>query len=160
MMKLTCKAQARAKAFIERHARPLEQRIYAHEFEHGPKEPIFEALAAFQNPDVGFGNALEPDLRLPDSSVLATTVGLQVLREFNAPADHPLVRGALRYLLQTYDPIKRLLFEPDFNEYEAVLPVLAEKLRAFAAFNGCDNFAVEDVQPEKVKSALVDALAA
>lgn len=56
--------------------------------------------------------------------------------------------------------IKRLLFEPDFDEYETVLPVLAEKLRAFAAFNGCDNFAVEDVQPEKVKPALSDALAA
>ena len=56
--------------------------------------------------------------------------------------------------------IKRLLFEPDFVEYDAVLPALAEKLRAFAAFNGCDNFAVEDVQPEKVKPALVGALTA
>lgn len=105
MKQLSREAQARAKAFIERHARPLEQRIYAYEFEQKPKEAIFEALATFQNPDGGFGNALEPDLRLPDSSVLATTVGLQVLREFDAPADHPLVRGAMRYLLQTYNPV-------------------------------------------------------
>jgi hypothetical protein len=104
MKQLSREAQARAKAFIERYARPLEQQIYAYYFEQGPKEVIFEALAAFQNPDGGFGNALEPDLRLPDSSVLATTVGLQVLREFDAPTDHPLVRGALHYLLQTYDP--------------------------------------------------------
>lgn len=104
MKKLSCEAQARAKAFIKRHARPLEQGIYAYEFGQGPKEAIFEALAAFQNPGGGFGNALEPDLRLPDSSVLATTVGLQVLREFDAPADHPLVRGAMRYLLHTFDP--------------------------------------------------------
>jgi len=55
--------------------------------------------------------------------------------------------------------IKRLLFEPDFDEYDAVLPALVEKLRAFATFNGCDNFAVEEVQPEKVKPAVVDALA-
>jgi len=41
-----------------------------------------------------------------------------------------------------------------------VLPALAEKLRAFAAFNGCDNFAVEDVQPELVKPALINALTA
>jgi len=54
--------------------------------------------------------------------------------------------------------VRRLLFEPDFEAYEAVLPTLAEKLRAFAAFNGCDNFAVEDVQPEKVKPALIGAL--
>ncbi len=104
MKVLTREAQACAKAFVEQYARPLEQWIYAYEFEQGPKDAIFEALAAFQNPDGGFGNALEPDLRLPDSSVLATTVGLQVLREFDAPADHPLVRGALRYLLHTFDP--------------------------------------------------------
>jgi hypothetical protein len=55
--------------------------------------------------------------------------------------------------------IKRLLFEPGFDEYDAVLPTLAEKLHAFAAFNGCDNFAVEDVWPEKVKAPLNDALA-
>ncbi len=104
MKQLSREAQRRAKAFIEHYARPLERQIYAYYFEQGPKEAIFEALAAFQDPDGGFGNALEPDLRLPDSSVLATTVGLQVLREFDAPADYPLVRGALRYLLQTYNP--------------------------------------------------------
>jgi hypothetical protein len=104
MKQLSHEAQARAKAFVEHYARPLEQRIYAYYYRQGPKEAIFEALATFQNPDGGFGNALEPDLRLPDSSVLATTVGLQVLREFDAPADHPLVRGALHYLLQTYNP--------------------------------------------------------
>ncbi|MBN2392197.1 MAG: hypothetical protein JXR84_15825, partial [Anaerolineae bacterium] len=55
--------------------------------------------------------------------------------------------------------IKRMLFEPDYDVYDAVLPALVEKLRAFAAFNGCDNFAVEDVQPEKIKVPLSDALA-
>jgi hypothetical protein len=105
MKQLSREAQTNAKAFIRQYARPLEQRIYAYLFEDGEKDAIFEVLAAFQNPDGGFGNALEPDLRLPDSSVLATTVGLQVLREFDAPADHPLVRGALRYLLQTYNPV-------------------------------------------------------
>ena len=55
--------------------------------------------------------------------------------------------------------IKRLLFEPDFDAYDAALPALADKLREFAAFNGCDNFAVEDVQPEKIKAPLSDALA-
>ncbi len=56
--------------------------------------------------------------------------------------------------------IKRLLFEPDFDEYEAVLPALAEKLRAFATFNGCDNFVIEDVQPENVKAPLLQILSA
>lgn len=54
--------------------------------------------------------------------------------------------------------VRRLVFEPDFEDYDAVLPAFAEKLRAFAAFNGCENFAIEDVQPEKVKAALAKLL--
>lgn len=108
MKKLMSGAMESAHAFIDDSARPLEQVIFAYEFEGGDKNAIFDALTAFQNADGGFGNALEPDLRLPDSSVLATTVGLQVLREYDAPADHPLVRGAMRYLLQRYDPAARV----------------------------------------------------
>ncbi|MCU0519301.1 MAG: hypothetical protein MUF84_01210 [Anaerolineae bacterium] len=103
MKKLNRKAQQRARAFIFEHGRPLEQAKYTVIFEHSPVERIWEALAAFQNADGGFGHGMEPDLRLPVSSVLATTVGLQVLREFRAPPDHPLVQGAMRYLVATYD---------------------------------------------------------
>ena len=56
--------------------------------------------------------------------------------------------------------VRRLLFEPDFKDCEAVLPLLANKLRAFANFNGCDYFSVEDVQPESVKAPLVNLLTA
>ena len=103
MKKLTQEAFAKARAFIYEFARPLEKATFAHEFEDGSVGVVFEALASFQNADGGFGNAMEPDFRLPDSSVLATTVGLQVLREYNAGADHPLVQGAIRYLMSTYD---------------------------------------------------------
>lgn len=96
--------QAKAQAFIRQYARPLERAMYVYVFEGGVKDAVFTALAAFQNSDGGFGHALEPDLRLPDSSVLATTVGLQVLRDAGAWADHPLVRGAMRYLMQRFDP--------------------------------------------------------
>ncbi len=104
MKKLTSEAQARAETFIDQHARPLERCIAAAYFGQGSQKAIFDALAKFQNPDGGFGNALEPDLRLPDSSVLATTVALQTLRAFDASADHVLVRGAMHYLLQTFNP--------------------------------------------------------
>jgi len=103
MKKLTQEAFAKARAFIFEYARPLEKATLAHEFEGGSVDAIFEALAPFQNTDGGFGNAMEPDFRLSDSSVLATTVGLQVLREYNAGVDHPLVQGAMRYLMNTYD---------------------------------------------------------
>jgi hypothetical protein len=104
MKTLTPEAHDRARAFVFENARPLEQARYAYHFEEGGAAAVLEALAGFQTPDGGFGHALEPDLRLPDASVLATTVGLQILRELDAPADHPLVRGAMDYLLQRYDP--------------------------------------------------------
>jgi len=103
MKRLTQEAFAKARVFICEFARPLEKATFAHEFKDGSVDAIFEALASFQNGDGGFGNALEPDLRLPDSSVLVTTIGLQVLREYNAGSDHPLVQGAMRYLMSTYD---------------------------------------------------------
>lgn len=68
-----------------------------------PSDPLLAALGHYANPDGGFGNALEPDVRLPGSSVLATTVGLQLLAGCDAARDHPLVAGALTYLESTFD---------------------------------------------------------
>src|SRR5262249_11214277 len=56
-----------------------------------------------QNADGGFGHALEPDLRLPGSSVITTTVAFQRLREIHAPANDPIVVNGCRYLRETYD---------------------------------------------------------
>jgi len=102
-MQLTRERQDRAKSFIYEHARPLERRLFSYHFQGGAAEDVPAEVAKYQNGDGGFGRALEPDLRLPGSSTLATTVGLQILRELDAPADHPLVQGAIRYLLDTYD---------------------------------------------------------
>ena len=103
-MKLTDNAQAAARAFIFRQARPLEQALYAFHFEEGSVDAVLDALAAFQNADGGFGHGLEPDLQLADSSAIVTTVGLQHLRDLKADADNPLVQRAIAYLLTTYDP--------------------------------------------------------
>ncbi|MBN1563530.1 MAG: hypothetical protein JXA10_06820 [Anaerolineae bacterium] len=100
---LTPAAQDRARTFIITQTRPLERTLYAYHFENGPAQAVYDALAAFQNPDGGFGHALEPDLRLPDSSALATTTALQILRELGAGSDHALVQGAMCYLLRIYD---------------------------------------------------------
>jgi hypothetical protein len=103
MEKLSRAAQARARTFIFEHGRPLEQAKYGWSFERGPVSAVLEALSAFRNDDGGFGHGLESDLRTPGSSVLATTVALQHMREVGARADHPLVQGAMRYLLAAYD---------------------------------------------------------
>lgn len=102
--KLSEAALDRARSFIEERARPLERALYSYHFAGADPEPVLAALAEFQNSDGGFGRGLEPDFRLPASSALATTVGLQVLREVRTSADHPLVQSAIRYLLDSYDP--------------------------------------------------------
>jgi len=113
-------SQQRARAFVMTHARPLERAIYAVEFEDGPVDAVWSALAAFQNADGGFGHALEPDFRIPASSALATTTGLQVLREYGAPSSHPLVEGSMSYLLATYDAANQVW--PIIPPYDAAIP--------------------------------------
>jgi len=102
-LKLTRQQQQQARSFIFAFARPLEQALYALWFEGGTPEAVLARLARFQNADGGFGHALEPDLRTPESSAIATTIALQILRALNTPDHHPPVRGAIGYLLDTYD---------------------------------------------------------
>jgi hypothetical protein len=102
-MKLTKSAQAQAKDFIFTKGRPLEQALYNYHFEEGPATAVLDALAHFQNDDGGFGNALEPDIRMAQSSVLATTVALQILHQIGSDSQNSLVQGAMRYLMDSYE---------------------------------------------------------
>lgn len=97
-------AAADSEAFVRAHARPLDVALFDFWFRGGPGGAVEAALVHFQNADGGFGNALEPDFRLPASSVMATTVALQHLRKIDAPATAPLVADAIRYLNATFDP--------------------------------------------------------
>jgi len=90
-------------SYLREHGRPLDLHLYEHLFEGASARPFLDALATYQNADGGFGNALEPDLRLPDSSVLATIVAFQYLSRVDARADE-LVGRAVRYLVDAYDP--------------------------------------------------------
>lgn len=91
--------------FLKTQGRPLEQAYYAHLFEGDPREAVLDALQAFQNVDGGFGQGLEPDIRLHASSVIATTVAFQRFRALNVPASDPMVTAACRYLLDKYDSV-------------------------------------------------------
>ncbi len=95
---------ARARRFLLESARPLEAARFRYRFENGDAEDVYAELTRFQNPDGGFGRALEADIRAEASSVVATTAALQLLRMLHAPAQHPLVAGAMRYLISAYDP--------------------------------------------------------
>jgi hypothetical protein len=100
---LTRNAFEAARRFIESSARPLEQACFQHTFDGGPGQDIISALAAYQNPDGGFGRALEPDLRAPESSALCTSIALRVLREYQLQPTPEMLTAALEYLFTTFN---------------------------------------------------------
>lgn len=100
-------ALARARDFLDTHARPLERARVAQRLDGVPAHVVLAELERFQNLDGGFGRALDPDLRSPSSSPFVTSVAFQLLRELEVPSEVPMVRAALHYLELTYDPEAR-----------------------------------------------------
>jgi hypothetical protein len=92
-----------AREFIMAAGRPLEQALYRLRFENGSADAVRSALTAYQNADGGFGKALEPDLRAPESSVLATIRALHTLAAIETPPDHPSITRAMAYLTSAFD---------------------------------------------------------
>ncbi|MCL4863661.1 MAG: hypothetical protein KJZ93_29925 [Caldilineaceae bacterium] len=92
-----------ARAYLFRHGRPLDQTRFRFYFEDGNRSEVIAELEEFQNPDGGFGHALEPDLRTAASSAIATATGLAILRAVAAPPAEPIVQRAINYLIVTYD---------------------------------------------------------
>lgn len=93
-----------AEIFLRSQARPLEWARYAHHFWGEPARNVFIELRRFVNPDGGFGHGLEADLRVRESSVICTTVALQICSEIGATEQAAEVRGAFRYLQAALDP--------------------------------------------------------
>ncbi len=108
MKRLTRAAFQRAKTFVVDQGRELDRRRFEFHFEAGSADAVLAALASYQNDDGGFGHSLEPDLRTPASSALATAVGFQILREVRAPTSHALVRKGIDYFVATYDESRQV----------------------------------------------------
>lgn len=87
-----------ARRFVETDGRPLEGALLRHGLGEGSAEAVMVALIAFQNPDGGFGHGLEPDMRSPASTGIATSIGLRLLVRVGAAARHPTVVGAIDWL--------------------------------------------------------------
>lgn len=96
-----------ADAFMHEHARPVDLALWRRRFGAGTTGEVHTALWEFQTEDGGFGKALEPDLRAPESSVLATQTALHVLEELGDPG-HELVTRAIDYLIAAYLPAARV----------------------------------------------------
>ena len=81
--KLTRDAFGAARDFLMRSSRPLEYARFRCAFERAAPHEAIEELLAFRCDDGGFGYALEPDLRTPESSALAVAGALQIVREIS-----------------------------------------------------------------------------
>lgn len=103
MTNTTAHAIDRATTYVFRHARPIDAAELAFHLGRGAPGVVLELLRAYQNPDGGFGHALEPDVRSPQSSVMATTVALQRMLRVQANPFDPLPQAAIRYLVDQYN---------------------------------------------------------
>jgi len=101
-------------AFLQTHARLLDRRRYAHLT--GAAADVRGALAAYRNPDGGYGSGLEPDLRDVTSQPVAALHAFEVFEEL-APRAVPetaalcdwlgaitLPDGGLPFALPVRDP--------------------------------------------------------
>jgi hypothetical protein len=83
--------------FIMRNARLLERSVFEHQIFNISPDRIIRVLRAYQNPDGGFGHALEPDLRCPDSQPLFVEFALRTLYEVNL-RDEEIAKAACGFL--------------------------------------------------------------
>jgi hypothetical protein len=109
--------EERAERFIWANARLIDRHLFAYHFKGGSKEPVLATLRAYQNPDGGFGNALEPDKRTPHSQPVDAETALRVLDALDA-FDDPMVARLCDFLPTITRPEGGLPFTlPTANPY-------------------------------------------
>jgi hypothetical protein len=98
---------ARAREFVYRSGRVLEQRLFANLFEAGEVDGVVKAVLAYSNPDGGFGHGLEPDKLAPESQPLDVQFALQTLHD--AGAREPEISHNAANFLDTLDDERGLV---------------------------------------------------
>lgn len=88
--------------FIWENARFLDRAIFAYRFHNASPARILHILRTYQNDDGGFGHALEPDLRAPDSHPLFVEFALRTLYECHL-RDAEIAYGVIEFLAQHTD---------------------------------------------------------
>ena len=86
-----------ARSFLHANARVLERRRFEHGFDGGPAEPVLDAVRAFRNDDGGFGHAIEPDMRAPESQPVGVQTAMEILHEIGVH-DDPMIASAVEWL--------------------------------------------------------------
>ncbi len=106
--------------FLLDKGRLIDNKLFTYHFKNGNPIDVIKALKVYQNKDGGFGQGLEPDFRMPDSSAIDTSIGLRILKEFD---DHklvkPMISRAVKYLESTFDKNRKGWFAvpKEVNDY-------------------------------------------
>ena len=100
-----------AERFVLVNARLLDRHRLAVLLHGAPVAPVLDALRAYRNPDGGFGHALEPDVRAPESDTASTLHALAVLDQVGARED-PMVSDAAAWLATVAEPDGGVPFLP------------------------------------------------
>jgi hypothetical protein len=109
-----------AEWFVLANARLLDRHRLAVLLHDAPTAPVLGALRAYRNADDGFGNALEPDVRGPESEPASTLHALEVLAEIGQ-LDDPMAAEGAAWIATIADPDGGVPF---------VLPSAADSPRA------------------------------
>ncbi|NSW51082.1 MAG: hypothetical protein HPY85_01080 [Anaerolineae bacterium] len=104
MKSTVTKAITKGGEYLLEYGRDVEQACYRHLFLGEHLASVITVLAQYQNADGGFGHGLEPDLQVPDSSILATSEALILLRSLGVDPHTALFEGAIEFLLGNYQP--------------------------------------------------------
>ncbi|WP_242902094.1 hypothetical protein [Actinomadura terrae] len=84
----------RAEECMRHSGRLIDRRRFALHFRGGRPEPLLAALRPYENPDGGYGHALEPDLRGEASQPVPAQHALEILHEAGADDDPAVARVA------------------------------------------------------------------
>lgn len=105
--------------YVKEKGRKIDYYLIENLFVNKDKE-IIEELKRFQNKDLGFGNALEADVRMPQSSVLATNNAVQMLKEVKDPSlKEDLIKDIVEYYEKSYNQEKNrfLMVGKEVDDY-------------------------------------------
>lgn len=105
--------------YIEENAREIDRALCNFYFKDGDASLVLDALKKYQNDDGGFGNAIEPDFRLPQSTSLGTWMAFQFIKAVDPDPTNQMVQRAIDYFVGTYDEERCgwAIILPEVNKY-------------------------------------------
>ena len=104
---------------VKEKARMLDYYLIQSLFENQDKK-IVEELKKYQNKDGGFGKGLEPDVQMPNSSVVATEQAIYALTFVkDNKVKEDMIQNIVSYLESSYDSENRRFFmvTKEVNDY-------------------------------------------